>query len=236
MPRQETNSVPGEILALDVASIREIRVHSSWTGLGPHDNAAMTIRRVAHGFTDGKRPLTDAEVGALLDAIKGGDRASDVLDLGVDEAWLEGHAAEARRQASGYDLTKAQKQRFMELFADPSVIHNVIERATSRPESHTDDYPHVRVEIVSDRISFTLESESQSLEMSPWKMLVGSQATDLRNSRIGAALGRLMPAKFPNRDRFVLSDAERLSLLVSSLAREVQAGCWEGATLRFECM
>ena len=182
--------------------VRTITVRSAWGGLGKPGRSDIVIQHEGNRFVTNGRIVRSELVDALLSAIEEPVLSSPSgANLGVTAQWLKDHADEAGKFATYFDYetgTPEQKDLFRSAFTNNQTIQRRLDSLYAG--FHTDDYPHMRVELVLDDGSTVLiQSDSQHPFMIPWKVKRGDVASDTYNANISRALFALLPAQFTNR-------------------------------------
>lgn len=185
--------------------VNQIRIVSSWMGLGRHRQDELVVRRQSGSYLANGKKISDELIANLLSAIDAPVVAKpDLANLGITQEWLDANAEKAIMQyARGYFplATPDQKALYFSSFKDPKFIEKILPRLFN--SYHTDDYPVAEIDITeSDGRVIKVTSKAQPLFMIPW-VISRDESSELTtyNANIARALASLMPDKFTNRER-----------------------------------
>ncbi|MCZ2154928.1 MAG: hypothetical protein LC114_13685 [Bryobacterales bacterium] len=196
--------------------VRGITVHSRWTGVGTRREASASIRRQAGRFLDGNRQIEGATVAELLTALRAPVLPKpDPLNLGVTPTWVEQEITRANgafHRETAHALPK-QKELLARTLRDQEKMAKIV--ADIFASSHTDDYPHVDVEVqFANGERLHAASDSQHPFLLPWK--IGSEGAVSYNAAVSRAVAGLLSEQAPNQAR----------LAGVFLAEEIIGGAW----------
>lgn len=201
------------LLALaQTAEAKQIRIVSSWGGLGDSARSELLITRKADGYYANGKKVNAVLVSNLLTALnKPAIPEVDLANLGVTQEWLNANAEKGVKEyADFYYSTAAPNLQALYL----SSFKNVAFMKSLVPSLYqswwTDDYPQVAVEVINaDGTTLVASSRAQQLFMLPWEVARGESKTKTYNADIARAIVPLLPNKAPNRDRLSGEDLRR---------------------------
>jgi hypothetical protein len=186
-------------------SVDQIRIISSWTGLGAGMQGGIVITRKAGAYLSDGVKVPDELIANLLSSIGAPAVAkTSLVNLGITQEWLDANAEKAIKQYAGEYLSSANKDQralYFSSFKDPKFIEEKI-LPRLYDSFHTDDYPKVDIEITeTDGRVIKVSSRAQPLFMLPW--VISRDGIELKtyNADIARAVASLMPDKFANRER-----------------------------------
>ena len=209
--------VPSLIAAQSIAPT-EIKIVSSWNGLGPWARDELIItRKGTDYYTDGKRVDT-ALVRNLIDALNAPTIPRiDLPNLGITPAWLNANAEKGVKEyADAYYSSSAPNLQALYLsnFKNLSFMKGVV--ASIYWIGWTDDYPRLEIRVTNDNgTTLFATSEAQQVFMLPWKITKNGQEAKSYNANIARAVGALLPDKFANKER--LSDENLTRVLAEAV-------------------
>jgi len=204
-------------LPLTGADSVRIKVDSSWNGLGAPSRSTIVI-----GGDNGKYSASGHRVAAqavndLIAVLKEPPVEKPSLEnCGINLGWLNANVGPAQRDFIHRKLTARQTSFFRSYFTDVPSIQQAFESAFSG--FHTDDYPEMRLSISQYGSEVSLHSRSQHPFMLPWVVEGNHQSTTF-NCHISRAIAALLPGKFTNRDRLIISSALRWELTDQMMQR-----------------
>lgn len=186
-----------------VTSPRTITIRSSWGGLGKPSHSELVIQRIADHYAANGRTIPREQVQALQNAIEEPRLDTpNVANLGLARHWLRDHAEESGKYATYVDYesgSEEQKNLFQAVFTDNRTIQRRLNSIYA--SSHTDDYPHMVVELVfDDQTTLAVTSNSQHPYMIPWTVSRREGAANSYNANISRAIFALLPSEFTNRE------------------------------------
>lgn len=189
------------------SEIRSIKIHSTWGGLGPAGDSTLSIERRSGRYLANGKQIPDEKVARLIAAIDAPTLDQPTMDnMGFTQDWLDRNAEiGVKEELSVYYSfgNREQQALYRKTFRDREFMARLLKEIYSGG-FHTDDYPHLSVEIVwADGRQLTVASEAQQTYMLPWDITRDGKTTKTFNADIAHALVDLMPAKFTNRERLL---------------------------------
>ena len=186
------------------AEVTQIRISSSWGGLGTpaHDQLVIT-RTGSDYYADGKK-VNAVLVSNLLAALNApGISEVDLAHLGITREWLDANAEPAIKEyADFYYSAAAPNLQALYLSTFKDINHMKGLAASLYRGWWTDDYPLVEVEVTrAGGSKLVATTKAQQLFMLPWDMSNGEVKTKTYNADIARAVVALLPKKFVNRER-----------------------------------
>lgn len=137
----------------------------------------------------------------------------EFADRVLTKSWIEATVQKAN---------EGEKEIPESFLKDPAELRRVIGNALA--DFHSDDYPHVEVELTMDSGRTILASSgSQSPFMVPWTVMRKAGEAATWNPEIGPALADLLPSDFTNRKRLLADDAWLRDQAVWFLVRDWEA-------------
>jgi hypothetical protein len=186
------------------AEVTQIRISSSWGGLGTpaHDQLVITRKRSDY-YANGKK-VNAVLVSNLLAALNAPTISDvDLANLGITQEWLDANAEPAIKEYADFYYSAAApnlQALYLSNFKDITLMKGL--SASLYRGWWTDDYPLVEVEVTkAEGTKLVATSKAQQLFMLPWEMSVGNQNTKTYNADIARAIVALLPKKFVNRER-----------------------------------
>lgn len=189
--------------------VREIKIVSSWGGLGTPGTSELVITATKKGYRANGDSVDPARVEKLIAALYARPIPEvDATDLGITQQWLDQNAdAAAEEYSSGY-LARAepnQRELFYSSFRDLKFIKGVLPSVFRG--GWTDDYPNLEVDVTEmNGTGFVVRSRSQPIYMIPLEIEKNGSTTRTFNSHVARAIADLVPKKFSNRDRLAGTD------------------------------
>ena len=186
-------------------SVDQIRIVSSWTGLGVGKQGGLVITRKAGAYLSDGVKVPEELIANLLSAIDAPVMAKpNLANLGITQEWLDANAEKAVMEYAGAYFSGANKNQqalYFSSFKDPKFIEEkVLPRLYG--SRHTDDYPEVDIEITeSHGRSIKVSSKAQQQFMLPWTIIRDGMELKTYNASIARAVASLMPDKFANKER-----------------------------------
>ena len=195
--------VPLPIVAQSITPT-EIKIVSSWTGLGPWARDELIItRKGTNYYTDGKE--VDAQlVRNLIDALNAPVIPRiDLSNLGITQAWLDANAEQGVKEyADVYYSSSAPNLQALYLSTFKNLNLMKSEVASLYTRRWTDDYPRLEIKVTTaDGTKLFATSEVQQLLMLPWKITRNGQESKSYDANIARAVAPLLPEKFANKER-----------------------------------
>jgi hypothetical protein len=186
------------------SQLNSLEVQSSWGGLGNAAHSEFSVERKGDGFASGHQSVSSNALNALVAAVAEASISKPAAaNLGITPQWRRSHMDEAGSNASRLYYREGlpeQKELFQAAFVDENTLALRLKRVYEH--SHTDDYPHMRLELVmSNGSTITLTTDSQSPYMLPWTITTNGTTRETYNAKISHALFVLLPPKFANRER-----------------------------------
>src|SRR5215468_7556975 len=173
--------------------VRQISIKSHWGGLGPRQDATVTILREQNSYSRNGETVDPDLVDALVASLEAPRISSpDLTNLRITENWLKSQVAEQqpRSYAQATETTTGQHALFEKSFTDPKVIARILPDIFQN--WHTDDYPTVQVEVTFTHSSkLTAYTSSQFVLMLPW--CIGTEKRTNFNANISRAVSALLP-------------------------------------------
>ena len=209
------------------SEVTQIKIISSWGGLGTPVHDELTITRKASSYYSGGKKVDIRLVNRLVKTLNEPRIPEpDLANIGVTQAWLDANAEKGVKEyAEFYYSTSAANLQalYLSTFKDVDFMKRLL------PSLYqgwwTDDYPRVKVEVIEDSGSKVVAtSEAQQLFMLPWEVTRGGQKVETFNADIAQAVTALIPRKFPNRERMSGEDLSRV--LAGAVMRRIEAK-WE---------
>src|SRR5689334_3308025 len=196
----------------------EIKIVSSWNGLGPWARDELIItRKGTDYYTDGKK--VDAQlVRNLIDALNAPTIPQiDLPNLGITQAWLDANAEKGVKEyADAYYSSSAKNLQalYLSTFKNLSFMKSLV--ASLYPGMWTDDYPRLEIKVTNDNgTRLFATSEAKQVLMLPWTITKNGQESKSYNANIARAVGTLLPEKFANKER--LSDENLTRVLAEAV-------------------
>jgi len=185
-------------------SVNQIRIVSSWGGLGEGKHSELVVTRKSGAYLANGKKISDELIVNLLSAIDAHVVAKpDPANLGTTQEWLDANAKKAIKEyAVAYFSLAAPNQRelYFSSFKDPKFIEKVLPRLFNFVAS--DDYPRVEIELTeTDGRVIKVSSRAQPLFMLPWVISGDGKKLETYNADIARAVASLMPKKFANKER-----------------------------------
>jgi hypothetical protein len=198
--------------------VERVVIRSSWGGLGPRRDDQLEVVRGKDGFTLQGKPVDSVLVETLIHALQAPAIAHPQAEnLGITVEWLHqhGHDKEPKASAQGIDTTPGQHSLYESAIMNPQVIAKALPGLFNN--MHTDDYPHVRLEVrFTDGSKLKAASDSQFPFMLPWS--VGGRET--YDAGISRALAALMREKTTNRERLAGEDLS--DVLIDGVMQQIE--------------
>jgi hypothetical protein len=183
--------------------IVEIKIESTWGGLGTPRQTEEVITRNGQGYKSKHGRIENHLVESLLVALNAPPIPEpELANLGINQTWLNENAIPAVENyaASFNDAAPNQKALYQASFTNETIIRQVV--STLFNFVRTDDYPSVKVEMTfDDGSSASASSDSWYLFMLPWKLKRNGEEIATYNADISRAIASLMPKKSTNRSR-----------------------------------
>lgn len=203
--------------------VKEIKINSSWGGLGTPQKSELIIAHKPKGYYAGGDRVEKHLVDNLLGAIDEPEiKKFELANLGITQEWLDANAqAGIEDYAASYFSMSApkQKQLYLSSFKNLQFIEKIIPKVLNG--GWTDDYPSFGVEITeADGTKIIVGSDEQPEFMLPWEIVRNGKTTRTYNANISRALVALLPKKFANRDR--LSGKYLRQNLAVQVTREIK--------------
>lgn len=112
------------------SEVTQIRIVSSWVGLGPSAHDELTIKRRAGGYYANDTNVTAQLISKLLDAANAPPVAKpDVVNLGITQTWLNANAEPGiKKYADFYYSTAAPNLRtlYLSSFKDMAFMQQLL--------------------------------------------------------------------------------------------------------------
>jgi hypothetical protein len=203
--------------------ITEMKIKSTWVGLGSPSKTEFLITFKEGRYTIGTKKIDSHLIDALAAAVNEPTIPEPTLqNLGLTSEWLGANAEPAAdKYASSYTHAAASNQRelYRSSFTNQGIILEIVRPLYMRG-FHTDDYPEVEVTITerSGR-KIIISSEGQQPYMLPWTVDEGGRKTKTFNTHISGAIRALMPLKSTNRER--LTDSGLDSALAEGVMNHI---------------
>lgn len=189
------------LLASATRNVRTITITSKWGGLSfkpvPSEQYVISF---ANGRYSANGKVIDVQlVQNLMDALNAPVLPAAQLDnMGLTQSWLGAHAEEALTSLHVASALPEQRALFLRTFSDVRQAQQLLP-LVSKPYTHTDDYPSIRVDIVAlDGRATSVDAFSQAPLMVPWQIKYEGHTNKTWNADIGRSIGALLPAKFLN--------------------------------------
>jgi len=184
--------------------VNQIRIVSSWGGLGEGKQGEVVVTRKAGAYLADGEKIPDDLIANFLFAIEAPVVAKpNLANLGITQKWLNANAEKAIKEYAEKYFSRAAKNQqalYFSSFKNPKFIERVLPNIFN--SLHTDDYPRVEIEITSTDGRVTkVSSEAQPLFMLPWVISRGGRTLKTYNANIARAVASLMPDKFANKRR-----------------------------------
>jgi len=188
-------------LAFAAENVRSITIISKWGGLSfkpvPPEQYVITFadgRYSANGKAIDMRLVQNLMIAVNAPVLPEPQREN----MGLTESWLGTHAESALATVHEPNALPEQRALFLRTFRDVNDVQQLLS-LVSKPYTHTDDYPSIRVDIVAlDGRTTSVDAFSQAPLMVPWQIKSGEHANETWNADIGRSIGALLPAKFLN--------------------------------------
>lgn len=172
-------------------SVRLVKIHSAWGGLGASSEAEVVVNSKGPTFVCKGQRVDAGRIQALVAALEAPQIAEpDAVNLGVTPAWVKAQMA--------LQLPGSGTQTYLSSLTNPRVI------AAAIPEifrfKRFDDQPSARVEVVFEGgAKLIVYSHSYYVYMLPWEVRGGAERT--YNADISRAVSALLPSQTVNKQR-----------------------------------
>jgi len=181
--------VPLPIIAQS-SSPGEIKIVSSWTGLGPWARDELIITRKGATYYAADKKVDAQLVRDLVDALNAPAISSiDPSNIGITQAWLDANAEPGVKEYTEvYYSTSAPNLQalYLSTFRNLSFMKKLV--ASIYPGMWTDDYPRVEMKVTDDNgTRLVASSEEQQLFMLPWELTTHGRKWKTYNANIAAA-------------------------------------------------
>ncbi|MEZ5428920.1 MAG: hypothetical protein R2747_21925 [Pyrinomonadaceae bacterium] len=191
-------------LSAQIRDVREIRITSTWGGLGKPEKSELIITRKSKGYFVGGEKIEKRLIDDLLQAIDQPEMTNfDPANLGITQEWLDANAQKGIEEYASYSFStgaKNQQDLYYSTFRDMSAIEKILPSVLRG--GWTDDYPRFGVEITeTDSTKTIVGSDEQPLFMLPWEIIKNGRTVHTYNADISRSLVALLPKKFTNRKR-----------------------------------
>ena len=215
--------------------VTSIEIADEWGGLGQRtDVSVLLVPEGADFRREGMvRTYTDSEllesalvpraaVMALVDAAVAPRVSREALiatlvaPAALADSAESAHAAIAEAEPCG----PAAKALFLGRYTDPDAARAAL--VTYFDSRHTDDYPHVEVEITYADDQVVLASDSQSAWLVPWTTPEGESW----NPALARALADVLPPQSPNRAAL---SAPAAHVVAHAVRDSIDIDLWQGA-------
>jgi len=200
----------------------------------------FTVERRQGKFFLGKRPVNQAAVTALIDAVRSPQEdVPSLSDLHLDASWLAANADQALKDVMGSTtqdikgrtktLDAEEQKQFLVAFSDVKRMNDTFRGCVVYRCVPTADEPRVQIAITllhSRKIK--LWSEGSGLFLLPWK-IEGQEHRKLFDYRLSLAVAALFPKGAPNVDRLSATDDYTIRRqLALSLTNWIASDCFKG--------
>jgi hypothetical protein len=184
--------------------VTQIKIVSSWGGLGPPTLNELTITRKGDSYHYSGKKVDPRLVDRLVKALNEPQiHEPDLANIGITQAWLNANAEKGIKEYAEfyYSISATNLQAlYLSTFKNVDCMKRLLPSLYSG--WWTDDYPRVEVEVTEDGGSKVIAtSEAQQLFMLPWEVTSGGQKVMTFNADIARAVTALLPKKFANRER-----------------------------------
>lgn len=209
------------------SEVREIKITSTWGGLGDAQKSELIITQKSKGFYAKGKKIETQLVENLLKAINAPEiKQFNAENLGITQEWLNANAQSGVKEYADYYYSTAapnQQSLYLTTFMNLQFIEEILPSVLRG--GWTDDYPHFGLEIVkTDGNKMIVESNEQPTLMLPWKISRDDKEIETYNANISRAIVDLLPKKFANRSRLSGEDLRRV--LATSVMRRIKEK-WE---------
>ena len=186
------------------SEVTQVRIISSWGGLGTPAHNELTIVRQGNSYRAGGKIVDAQLITNLLDALHGAAVSKiDLTNLGITQAWLDANAEQGIREYADFYYSNSApnlQALYLSTFKDMAFMTRLVPSVYGL--RWTDDYPLVEVEVTkADGTKVVATSEEQQLFMLPWEVVKGGRKIKTYDARIARAVVALLPKKFANRER-----------------------------------
>lgn len=186
------------------ASVQSIWIRSVWDGLSarPVTPERFRVTREGKHYVSKGNVLDTTRVERLVAAVLApGVTKPNLASEHITAAWLDRHAHAAFASLNNAHVLPSQRRLFMHAFKDPAFVRTLVPEV-SKPYTHTDDYPKIRIIIVTtEGQRIVADAFSQAPFMTPWTIQRGEKKIQTWTTDIGRALGMLLPKGFLNKER-----------------------------------
>lgn len=201
----------------------QIRIVSSWGGLGTPAQNELLITRTPTGYYSHGKKIEAQLITNLVDALNSPAISKiDLANLGVTQAWLDANAERGVREyADNYFSSAAPNLQalYLSTFKNLRLMNRLL--PSLYRSRWTDDYPLVEIEVTKrDGSKVVATSEAQQIFMLPWQVKRGRLKSTTYNANISRMLAALLPTEFVNRER--LSAKNLNHVLAEAVMREIE--------------
>lgn len=184
--------------------VKEIKITSTWGGLGNPQKSELTITQKPKGFYVKGKKIETRLVENLLNAINEPEiKQFNAANLGITQEWLNANAQTGVKEYADYYFSTAapnQQSLYLSTFMNLQLIEEILPSVLRG--GWTDDYPYFEVEIINfDGSKTVVSSDEQPSLMLPWKIVKEGKITNTYNANISRAFVDLLPKKFANKGR-----------------------------------
>jgi hypothetical protein len=179
--------------AAQTGEVTQIRITSSWGGLGTPAHDQLVITRKANDYYAHGKKLNAALVSNLLSALDAPAIPEiDLANLGITQEWLDANAeAGVKEYADFFYSTAAPNLQalYLSTFTDMTFMKAMV--PSTFQGWWTDDYPNVEVELTRAGFNkLVATSRAQQLFMLPWEVSNGEQKRKTGQGSRSGAKGR----------------------------------------------
>lgn len=207
--------------------IQEIKITSTWGGLGTPQKSELSITHKLKGYYAKGDKIEKQLVDNLLNTIDEPEiKEFQAANLGITQKWLNANAELGVKEYADYYYSVAapnQKELYLSSFKNLQLIEKLLPSVLSG--GWTDDYPRFGIEITeADGSKTVIGSDEQPTFMLPWEIVKNGETTKTYNANVSRAIVALLPKKFANKNR--LSGENFHTVLATSVMRYVKDD-WE---------
>lgn len=201
-------------------SVVQVRITTSWGGLGKPEKTEVIIRKDGTSFRSGRQKIDGTLISSLVSALNEETiEEPSVPNLGITDAWLKSMVNKNDVSPYWADAAPNQKDLFVGSFTDVSTVAEVVPRLFDFVR--TDDYSAAEAHVTfEDGSTISASSHSQYQFMLPWKVDRNDGAVTTFNANLSRAMAALMPNKATNRSRMTGEGLERV--LAEAVKQEIK--------------
>jgi hypothetical protein len=201
--------------------VERITIKSAWEGLSPSPPppVELVIRRQSDGFYSNGEKINSGLVEALVNTFRQPPVANPkASNLGITQAWLNESVDLAGSKSFRYQLVlRAHVDAYRSFFMNLANVQKLLPSLFAG--FHTDDYPHVEVQVVFVGGEIWLASSDSQYEfMILWKVRARNPDFTTYNADLSQRIAALMPDKSVNRER-LSGESFKLRLAEAVMAR-----------------